>query len=747
MRRASPAGTSPPPGRATTPTRSARFLHELSDMVGRSNGGRPTSANGPNGPRPGPSWPSSSTSTGWSSCWARRPHGCSTRPGRPAPTSAPRPRSRPPAWSARPRPRPAASIDEADRDAAARRIEILAEADELRREAEAEVERRRAEGQTVVDVMRREAESERERMLADGERARAEAEAAAEQIRAVGPRAGPPPGRRGPGGARAHAGRPGPPAADRPRAARAAERRPRAPARRLRGGQAHGRRGHHRADRGAARGQGGQRGGHAPGQRRARGDGRGPRGRAVGGPHGGPGRRRRRGRRGVRRRARRDAAGSWPRRRRRTARPRPARSASTPSRRAPRAARARGPEAAPAPERAPGASPGAVASGRTGRCRRAAEPRPGAEPGPPPRRRARPVGSDPTPSRRRRARRAERWSEPVRGPGPPPPTSRGWPRPCRGRRARRGRGRPYVDELFARIRPSGPAGGAAAEADGGGRRRRRRRRGGRGRRRARRRRPTRHDVEPTPSRSHSAERGRGRWPRSSASWAAGSSGCWPTSRTRCSTCCGGAAGRRSPTSCPAGDEHADRFAIAADRRPRRGRRPRRRERRRRARPTSCDDLAGELGRTLVDPLRRADRAVVRRLRRRPRGGDRAAAGALPRVEGPAHRAAVRHYTAAAYAWGAYERGPGRAPSCAGWSTGPARPAPTPTTTRSPAPVGQGRRRSPPATAARPPTRAAGAWSCRRTSLADRAADPRPRPAAAGSAGGRSADAVGHGAGR
>ena len=76
-------------------------------------------------------------------------------------------------------------IDAADQDAATRRLEILAEADQLRREAEAEVDLRRAEGRDLVDVMRRDAEAERETMLADGERARAEAEATAEQIRAA----------------------------------------------------------------------------------------------------------------------------------------------------------------------------------------------------------------------------------------------------------------------------------------------------------------------------------------------------------------------------------------------------------------------------------------------------------------------------------------------------------------------------------------------------------------------------------
>ncbi len=74
---------------------------------------------------------------------------------------------------------------QADKAAAARRVELLAEVDQLRHEAEDEVERRRLEGQIVVDDMRRQAEEERERMLEDGERARSDAEAAAEQIRAA----------------------------------------------------------------------------------------------------------------------------------------------------------------------------------------------------------------------------------------------------------------------------------------------------------------------------------------------------------------------------------------------------------------------------------------------------------------------------------------------------------------------------------------------------------------------------------
>jgi DivIVA domain-containing protein len=74
--------------------------------------------------------------------------------------------------------------DRAEQEAATRRREILSEADELRREAEAEVERRRGEGHVVVEAMRRDAEEDCERMLADADRARRDAESAAEQIRA-----------------------------------------------------------------------------------------------------------------------------------------------------------------------------------------------------------------------------------------------------------------------------------------------------------------------------------------------------------------------------------------------------------------------------------------------------------------------------------------------------------------------------------------------------------------------------------
>lgn len=77
-----------------------------------------------------------------------------------------------------------AVTDQAEREAAARRTEILAEADALRREANDEVERRRVEGQVVADDLRRAAEAARDEMLADAARVRTEADATAEQIRA-----------------------------------------------------------------------------------------------------------------------------------------------------------------------------------------------------------------------------------------------------------------------------------------------------------------------------------------------------------------------------------------------------------------------------------------------------------------------------------------------------------------------------------------------------------------------------------
>ena len=76
-----------------------------------------------------------------------------------------------------------ALVEQAERDGADRRREIVAEADQLRHDAEAILERRRAEGQELADEMRRAAEAERERMLAEGQQARAAAEADAERLR------------------------------------------------------------------------------------------------------------------------------------------------------------------------------------------------------------------------------------------------------------------------------------------------------------------------------------------------------------------------------------------------------------------------------------------------------------------------------------------------------------------------------------------------------------------------------------
>ena len=76
-----------------------------------------------------------------------------------------------------------AIIDQAERDGTDRRREIISEAEQLRHDAEAILERRRAEGEELADEMRRAAEAERERMLAEGEQARAAAEADAERLR------------------------------------------------------------------------------------------------------------------------------------------------------------------------------------------------------------------------------------------------------------------------------------------------------------------------------------------------------------------------------------------------------------------------------------------------------------------------------------------------------------------------------------------------------------------------------------
>ena len=74
-------------------------------------------------------------------------------------------------------------IEQAEHDGAMRKHEIVSEAEQLRRDAEAVLELRRAEGQQLVDEMRRSAEAERDRMLAEGEQARMAAEAEAERLR------------------------------------------------------------------------------------------------------------------------------------------------------------------------------------------------------------------------------------------------------------------------------------------------------------------------------------------------------------------------------------------------------------------------------------------------------------------------------------------------------------------------------------------------------------------------------------
>jgi cell division septum initiation protein DivIVA len=76
-------------------------------------------------------------------------------------------------------------VEQAEHDGALRKVQILAEADAIRRDAESALERGRAEGQALVDEMRRQAESERERLLAEGEQARADAEDEAERVRAA----------------------------------------------------------------------------------------------------------------------------------------------------------------------------------------------------------------------------------------------------------------------------------------------------------------------------------------------------------------------------------------------------------------------------------------------------------------------------------------------------------------------------------------------------------------------------------
>jgi DivIVA domain-containing protein len=76
-----------------------------------------------------------------------------------------------------------AAVEQAERDGADRRRAIIAEAEQVRHDAEAILERRRAEGQELADEMRRAAEAERERMLAEGQQARTAAESDAERLR------------------------------------------------------------------------------------------------------------------------------------------------------------------------------------------------------------------------------------------------------------------------------------------------------------------------------------------------------------------------------------------------------------------------------------------------------------------------------------------------------------------------------------------------------------------------------------
>ena len=127
---------------------------------------------------------------------------------------------------------------------------------------------------------------------------------------------------------------------------------------------------------------------------------------------------------------------------------------------------------------------------------------------------------------------------------------------------------------------------------------------------------------------------------------------------------------------------------------------------------SCDELAGRLGRALVDPLRlRIARSFE------DCNGDLEEVGERLRAlyrewKGQHIGTAVRHYTAAAYAWGAYEGAPDGAKLR--WLVDrTVSPAPTPTTTPWPArwPRAHRSRR---ATAARRRTPAAGAWPCRPT---------------------------------
>ena len=209
---------------------------------------------------------------------------------------------------------------------------------------------------------------------------------------------------------------------------------------------------------------------------------------------------------------------------------------------------------------------------------------------------------------------------------------------------------PYVDELFARIRAERGTGPDAAETGRAGPLAvavaapaepaddRRRSTGERGRRRRRRR-------ATTPSADDEAvdpERGPAPRPRRPAR----------RRRARAGPAAQAGAGRRAePGARHAAPGRHGRLRRRAARR-RRARRPvrhrrrsptstrppaRRRGRRRRHRGVVRRAGRRSLGRTLVDPLRRRVERSFDDCRRRPRGGHRAPAGAVPRVEGPAHR--------------------------------------------------------------------------------------------------------------
>ena len=244
-----------------------------------------------------------------------------------------------------------------------------------------------------------------------------------------------------------------------------------------------------------------------------------------------------------------------------------------------------------------------------------------------------------------------RWHEVA---APAPAAGRSSPGPRERRRHPRRPAAAYGDARAAGHRPG------SAEADAAGARRRRRgrtstaRRSPRptavdrrraaatismptGRRRRRRRRgPTSPTCIP---RGHAAPAGRQPRGRRARCCPAGSSGSWPTSRTRCSTCCAAAQPASVDECCPAATTTPPATptppAAALEHRRRargagigRGRAPAGSLRR---------PLAGELGRTVVEPLRERIARSFDDVERRPRGRHRPAPGAVPRVEGPAHR--------------------------------------------------------------------------------------------------------------